>query len=111
MVCGPFLGVLPAFNSSLSKFPFARLNNTVNSIGDWGCIMYVIPGDVPFSSVNCNNAPGTVTIDSTYAGGPADQQIPMPLTEYLVAASSASLASASAAEASSTSSSDSSDDS
>ena len=110
MVCRPFLGVLPAFDFFLSKFPFARLNNMVNSVGDWGCITYVMPGGVPFSSANCDYTPGTVTIDTTYAGGPTDQQIPMPLTAYLVVASSASLASSSAAEASSTSSSDSSND-
>jgi hypothetical protein len=68
-----------------------------------------MPGGVPFSSADCNDNPGTVYIQTTYAGGPANQQVPMPYTDYLVAASSASIASSSSAtHASSTSNSDSS---
>ena len=49
-------------------------------------------GAVPLSSADCGYTTGTVTIEATYAGGPTDQQVPMPYSAYLVAASSSSAA-------------------
>jgi hypothetical protein len=108
MVCYHSLKVFSAFHSSLVIFSFGRLRNIINSSGSLGCITYMMSGGVPFSSAYCNDNPGTVYIQTTYAGGPANQQVPMPFTEYLVAASSAA---SSVAKASSTGSPDSSDDS
>jgi hypothetical protein len=58
------------------------------------------------SLADCAYTNGIVTIDTTYAGGPTDQQVPMAYTAYQAAASSSSAA----AEASSIASSNSSDD-
>jgi hypothetical protein len=97
----------PCVSTPFLNLSSGNLRNIINSVGSWGCITYVMPGGVPFSSADCNTNPGIVYIQTTYAGGPANQQVPMPYTDYLVAASSASIASSSAAQASSTSNSDS----
>jgi hypothetical protein len=100
-LCKSFLCVSAPF----LNLSFGDLRNIINSVGNWGCITYLMPGGVPFSSVDCNNNPGTVYIQTTYAGGPANQQVPMPYRDYLAAASSTSIASSYTAYASSTSSS------
>ena len=104
---------IPCVSTPRLNLSFGNLRNNINSVGNWGCITYVMLGRVPFSSADCNDNPGTVYIQTTYAGGPSNQQIPMPYTDYLVTASSAAAASSSsssAAEASSTGDSDSSSD-
>ena len=62
-----------------------------------------MPGGVPFSSVSCGDNPTTISIQTSYNGGPANQQLPMPYTDYVVAASSAAEASSNANSESSSS--------
>jgi hypothetical protein len=38
------------------------LRNIINSVGSWGCVTYMMPGGVPFSSADYNNNLGTVYI-------------------------------------------------
>jgi hypothetical protein len=89
--------IFPCVSTPFLNPSFGNPRNIINSVGSWGCVTYVMPGGVPFSSADCNNNTGTLYIQTTYAGGPANQQVPMPYTDYLVAASSASIASSSAA--------------
>jgi hypothetical protein len=81
-------------STTFLNLSFGKLTNIIDRVGSWGCI-------TSFSSADCNDNPGTIYIQTTYDGGLANEQVPMPYTDYLVAASSASIAS-SAIQASST---------
>src|SRR5947207_2294769 len=97
----------PCFQPPFLNLSFGKLTNIIDNISG-SCITYVMPGGVPFSSVSCSDNPTTISIQTSYNGGPANQQVPMPYTDYVVAASSAASASSAAAEASSNANSESS---
>jgi hypothetical protein len=98
----------PCISIPFLNLPLGNMRNIINSVGSRGCVAYMMPGGVPFSPSDCNNDPGTVYIQTTYTSGPANQQVPMPYTDYLAAGSASIASSSSAAQASSTSNSDSS---
>lgn len=73
---------------SLAVILAHTLTRGCSSIGAGGCVTYVMPGGVPFSSVDCGATPGIVSVQTTYAGGPVSQQIPMAYDQYLISATS-----------------------
>jgi hypothetical protein len=52
----------PYISTLCVNLSFSNLRNIINSVGSWGCVTYMMPGGVPFSSADYNNNLGTVYI-------------------------------------------------